>query len=215
MTGAFDYKKEYKDLYMPKAKPSVIDVPEMTFIMVDGKGNPNTSEEYKNAMELLYGLSYSIKMSKMSGTTPSGYFDYVVPPLEGLWWGEDGYFDGTNITDKDKLIWTAMIRQPEFVTQEVFESAKQALTKKKSGLNLSLARLESLIEGLCVQIMHIGSYDDEPASIGIMDKFIDENGYANDMSGNRKHHEIYLSDPRKTAPDKLKTVIRHPVIKNK
>jgi len=213
MSGAFDYKKEYKDLYLPKAKPSVIDVPEMVFIMVDGKGNPNTSAEYKNAMELLYGLSYSIKMTKMSGKTPTGYFDYVVPPLEGLWWGETGYFDGTNIADKDKLRWTSMIRQPEFVTQEVFDSAKQALNKKKPGLDLSIARLVPFSEGLCAQIMHIGSYDDEPATIAILERFILDNGYANDISGSRRHHEIYLSDPRKTAPEKLKTVIRHPIIK--
>ncbi len=211
MAGAFDFKKEYKDLYLPKAKPNVIDVPDMVFIMVDGKGNPNTSGAYKNALEILYGLSYSIKMSKMSGTQPKGYFEYVVPPLEGLWWGEDGYFDGTNITDKDKLCWTSMIRQPEFVTQEVFESAKQVLNKKKPELDLTLARLVSYTEGLCAQIMHIGSYDDEPATIGVLERFIVESGYKNDISENRKHHEIYLGDPRKTAPEKLKTVIRQPI----
>ena len=214
MAGAFDFKKEYKDLYLPKAKPNVIDVPDMVFIMVDGKGNPNTSGAYKNALEILYGLSYSIKMSKMSGTQPKGYFEYVVPPLEGLWWGEDGYFDGTNIIDKDKLCWTSMIRQPEFVTQEVFESAKQALNKKKPELDLTLARLVSLTEGLCAQIMHIGSYDDEPMTIDVLERFIVESGYKNDISENRKHHEIYLSDPRRTAPEKLKTVIRQPIIPN-
>jgi hypothetical protein len=181
--------------------------------MVDGKGNPNTSADYKNAMELLYGLSYSIKMSKMSSRTPIGYFDYVVPPLEGLWWGEDGYFDGLKIIYKDKLIWTSMIRQPEFVTHDVFEDAKQALMKKKPGLDLSLARLASFTEGLCAQVMHIGSYDDEPATITVLEQFIIENGYANDISESRHHHEIYLSDPRKTAPEKLKTVIRHPIVK--
>ena len=213
MAGTFDYKKEYKDLYLPKANPSVIEVAEMVFIMVDGKGDPNTSEEYKNALELLYGLSYSIKMSKMSGSTPAGYFEYVVPPLEGLWWGEAGCFDGRNISDKNKLCWTSMIRQPEFVTHEVFESAKQALNKKKPGCDLSLARLASLTEGLCAQIMHTGSYDDEPATIAVLERFIADNGYANDISESRRHHEIYLSDPRKTAPEKLKTVIRHPIAK--
>jgi len=211
MANAFDFKKEYKDLYLPKVKPGVIDVPPMVYVMVDGKGNPNTSTEYKSALEILYGISYSIKMSKMSKTQPEGYFDYVVPPLEGLWWGEDGYFDGVNITDKDKLYWTSMIRQPEFVTKEVFETAKQALSKKKPELDLSLVRLVSFSEGLCAQIMHIGSYDDEPATIAILEKFITESGYTNDISANRKHHEIYLSDPRKTAPEKLKTVIRHPI----
>lgn len=211
MTDKFDYKKEYKDLYMPKTKPSIIEVPEMIFIMVDGKGNPNTAEEYKNAMEILYGLSYSIKMSKMSGTQPKGYFEYVVPPLEGLWWGDEGYFDGTNIVDKDKFRWTSMIRQPEFVDSEVFETAKQALLKKKPQLDLSAARLEVFKEGLCAQIMHIGPYDDEAATIKIMEEFIIKEGYMNDISDTRHHHEIYLGDPRKTKPEKLKTVIRHPI----
>lgn len=211
MAGVLDYKKEYKDLYMPKAAPGIIDVPEMLFIMVDGKGDPNTCEAYKNALEVLYGLSYSIKMSKKNGTAPEGYFEYVVLPLEGLWWGEAGVFGGANSTDKNKLCWTSMIRQPEFVTQEVFENAKQALNKKKPNLDLSLARLVSFTEGLSAQIMHRGSYDDEPATIRILEDFINESGYKNDISNLRKHHEIYLSDPRKLAPEKLKTVIRHPI----
>ena len=209
--AAFDYKKEYKNLYLPDTKPGIIDVQEMVFIMVDGKGDPNTSEAYKQALEVLYGLSYAIKMSKKGGAPPEGYFEYVVPPLEGLWWGEDGYFDGTNVTDKSKFCWTAMIRQPEFVTREVFEFSKQALSKKKPDLDLSSARLESFTEGLCAQIMHIGPYDDEPETIGIMNRFVEESGYQNDMGGGRRHHEIYLGDPRKTAPEKLKTVIRHPI----
>ena len=213
MAGAFDFKKEYKDLYLPKAKPAVIDVPEMVFIMVDGKGDPNTSDAYKTALEILYGLSYSIKMSKMGGARPNGYFEYVVPSLEGLWWGADGYFDGTNIINKDKLCWTSMIRQPEFVTEEVFESSKKALNKKKPELDLSLSRLVTFTEGLCAQIMHIGSYDDEPATIEVLEQFIAESDYKNDISEGRKHHEIYLGDPRKTAPEKLKTVIRHPIAK--
>ena len=211
MTGVFDYKKEHKDLYLPKTSPSLIDVPKMTFIMVDGRGNPNTSEEYKAAIEILYGLSYSIKMSKKSGTAPIGYFEYVIPPLEGLWWSEAGDIDGKIITDKDKFFWTSMIRQPEFVTQDVFESTKQALNKKKPWIDLSLARLESFTEGLCAQITHIGCYDDEPTTISVLERFIIENSYVNDVSENRNHHEIYLSDPRKTVPEKLKTVIRHPI----
>jgi len=210
---SFDFKKEYKDLYLPEAKPSVINVPSMVYIMIDGKGNPNTSAEYKAALEILYGLSYSIKMSKMSGTQPEGYFEYVVPPLEGLWWSDDRAFDGVNVTDKEKLYWTSMIRQPEFVTNEVYETAKKALNKKKQDLDLSLARLVSFSEGLCAHIMHIGSYDDEPVSIAVLEKFIIESGYKNDISDTRKHHEIYLSDPRKAAPEKLKTVIRHPITK--
>ena len=213
MASPFDYKKEHKDLYLPKTEPSIIDVPEMTFITVDGKGNPNTSVEYQNALEILYGLSYAIKMSKKSNTQPIGYFEYVVPPLEGLWWGEDGYFDGMNIVDKNKLCWTAMIRQPEFVTTETFYMAKQIVNKKKPGLDVLLARLVSFSEGLCAQIMHLGSYDDEPATIKVLEKYIVDLGHSNDISANRKHHEIYLSDPRKTALDKLKTVIRHPITK--
>jgi len=199
---------------MPKTKPSIIEVPEMIFIMVDGKGNPNTCEEYKNAMEVLYGLSYSIKMSKMNGTQPKGYFEYVVPPLEGLWWVEDDNFDGINITDKDKFCWTSMIRQPKFVTIEVFETVKQALLKKKPELDFSTTRLSIYKEGLCAQIMHIGPYDDEPATIKVMEEFIVNEGYINDISIARLHHEIYLGDPRKTKPEKLKTVIRHPIRKN-
>lgn len=207
-----DYKKQYKDLYQPKT-PSIIDVPEMVFIMTDGKGDPNTSAEYANALEVLYGLSYTIKMSKMGGNQPDGYYDYVVPPLEGFWELDDSSFKGGGaaIKDKSKLIWTSLIRQPEFVTPEVFEWAKTALSKKKPELDLGNVRLEKYTEGLCAQIMHIGSYDDEPATIAALERFINETGYTSDMSGMRRHHEIYLSDPRKTAPEKLKTVIRHPI----
>jgi len=208
-----DYKKEYKDLYQPKTKPSIIDVPKMIFIAVDGKGDPNTCDEYKQAMEILYGLPFTINMSKMNGTQRDGYFEVVVPPLEGLWYMDDVTFDGLNITDKSKFQWTSMIRQPEFVTEEVFEAAKKALKKKKPDLDLTGARLMKMTEGLCVQIMHKGAYDDEPASIIKMKEFVSENGYIEDFSEGRMHHEIYLSDPRRYAPEKLKTVIRHPVRK--
>jgi len=204
-----DYKKTQKELYMPKTAPSVIDVPEMVFIMINGEGNPNTSESYMAAVEILYGLSYTIKMSRKAGAEPEGYFEYTVPPLEGLWWVKDG---GTaDFLDKDKFCWTSMIRQPEFVTQEVFAGAETALSKKKKGLDLGRARLELFSEGLCVQAMHIGSYDDEPATIAAMEKYVSENGYAVDINDIRRHHEIYLGDPRKTAPEKLKTVIRIPI----
>ena len=208
-----DYKKAYKELYQPKTKPSIIEVPEMIFIAIDGEGNPNSCSEYKAAIEVLYGLSYAIKMSKMNGTQPAGYFEYVVPPLEGLWQVDGVDFDGMNVTDKDKFKWISMIRQPEFVTEEVFEQAKLVLKKKKPALDLSKARLMKMTEGLCVQIMHKGSYDDAPASIEQMKRFLDENGYIEDFSEGRFHHEIYLSDPRKCSPDKLKTVIRHPIKK--
>lgn len=208
-----DYKKEYKDLYQPSSKPMVIEVPEMVFIAVDGKGDPNTCVEYKEALELLYGLSFAIKMSKMNGTQPDGYFEYVVPPLEGLWSVEGIEFDGTNITDKSSFCWRSMIRQPEFVTEAVFESAKAVLQKKKPELSVDKAKLVRFDEGLCVQIMHKGSYDSEPASIEKVRKFAAENGYREDFNG-RYHHEIYLSDPRRCAPERLKTVIRHPICVN-
>ncbi|GAB5081404.1 GyrI-like domain-containing protein [Hominimerdicola sp. 21CYCFAH17_S] len=206
-----DYKKEYKDLYRPKTKPSIIDVPEMLYIAVNGEGDPNICKEYREALNILYALSYSIKMSKMNGTQPEGYFEYVIPPLEGLWYANGVAFDGLNVTDKSKFKWISMIRQPEFVTEEVFEAAKTALQKKKPELDLSKARLIKMKEGLCVQIMHKGSYDDEPESIERMKRFAEENGYSEDLSEQRLHHEIYLSDPRRCAAEKLKTVIRHPI----
>ncbi|MDE5577799.1 MAG: GyrI-like domain-containing protein [Oscillospiraceae bacterium] len=208
-----DYKKEYKDLYQPAAKPSLIDVPEMRFFAVDGAGDPNTSPAYKEAMEILYGLSFTVKMSKMNGTQPEGYFEYVVPPLEGLWFADGVSFDGLNVSDKNKFKWVSMIRQPEFVTEEVFAGAKEILAKKKPQLDLSKARFMTFTEGLCVQIMHKGSYDSEPESILKLKRFAEENGLTEDFSAERLHHEIYLSDPRKCAPERLRTVIRHPVKK--
>ncbi len=207
-----DFKKEQKELYQPKTTPSIIDVPEMVFIAVDGGGNPNTSPAYKSALETLYGFSYSIKMSKMGTAQPTGYFDFVVPPLEGLWWFKDGGVI-TDILDKDNFCWTSMIRQPDFVTAEVFESTRLTLAEKKPELDLSKARLMKFTEGLCAQIMHIGAYDDEPVSIAVLESFIAESGYLPDFTEPRRHHEIYLSDPRKTAPEKLKTVIRYPIKK--
>lgn len=208
-----DYKKEYKDLYQPAAKPSLIDVPEMRFFAVDGAGDPNTSPAYKEAMEILYGLSFTVKMSKLNGTQPEGYFEYVVPPLEGLWFADGVSFDGLNVSDKAKFKWVSMIRQPEFVTEEVFGWAKEILAKKKPQLDLSKARFMMFTEGLCVQIMHKGSYDSEPESIMKLKRFAEENGLTEDFSAERLHHEIYLSDPRKCAPERLRTVIRHPVAK--
>ncbi|GHU89335.1 hypothetical protein FACS1894202_07270 [Clostridia bacterium] len=203
---AIDFKKTQKELYQPKTSPSIIDVPQMTFIAVDGKGNPNTSEEYKAAVELLYGLSYAVKMGSKA------VLEYVVPPLEGFWEAADDFKGGgAAITDKSKFVWTMLIRQPDFVTAEIFDDFKAKLAKKKPNIDTSKARLETITEGLCVQVMHIGSYDDEPAAIAALDRFAVENGYAVDMSGTRRHHEIYLSDPRKVAPEKLKTVLRHPI----
>ena len=203
-----DYKKTEKELYLPKTTPSVIDVPRMTFITVDGKGDPNTSDEYAMAVEMLYGLSYRIKMSNKA------ILEYVVPPLEGLWSVDDDFRGGgTSISDKSKFIWIMMIRQPDFVTADVFEAAKAALAKKKPNLDISKAKLETITEGLCVQVMHIGSYDDEPATVAALDGFAIKNGYVLDINDIRRHHEIYISDPRKSAPEKLKTVLRHPIRK--
>jgi len=203
-----DFKKTQKELYLPKTAPSVIDVPRMTFITVDGKGDPNTSAEYTAAVELLYGLSYTIKMGSKS------ILEYVVPPLEGLWSVDDDFRGGgAEINDKSKFIWTMMIRQPDFVTEDILEVAKISLAKKKPNLDISKAKLETITEGLCVQVMHIGSYDDEPATVAALDGFAIENGYILDINDIRRHHEIYISDPRKVAPEKLKTVIRHPIRK--
>lgn len=206
----FDFKKEYKDLYMPKTEPSIVTVPEMKFIAVRGSGDPNTSPEYKQAMEILYGLSFTIKMSKMNGSQPDGYFEYVVPPLEGFWSVDDGIFDGLNITDKSKFHWISVIRQPDFVTESVFEQAMAEAEKKKK-TDMSKAEFITVSEGLCVQSMHIGSYDSEPSTILKMREYAEKNGYSEDLSDTRLHHEIYLSDPRRCAPERLKTVIRHPI----
>lgn len=207
----YDFKKEFKALYFPAKKPAIIDVPEMLFIMAGGKGNPNTSAEYANAVEALYGIAYTIKMSKMSGNTPKGYFDFVVPPLEGLWRIE-GEEHAPVFLDKDKFLWTSMLRLPDFVTEDVFTETKLAVAKKKPNIDLSVVRLEKFTEGLCGQITHIGPYDDEPPTIAALERFIAEQGYRTEMQGMRQHHEIYLNDPRKTASEKLKTIIRHPVV---
>lgn len=215
MSEKIDYKKEYKDIYMPKTKPMLIDIPEMTYIMIQGKGNPNEEEgEYKQAIALLYALSYTIKMSKMGKVALKGYFDYVVPPLEGLWWSQDGVnFD---YKKKDRFEWYAMIRQPEFVTPEVFEWACEEVKLKKN-LDPSIATLTSFKEGLCVQVMHKGSYDNEAESIAKLEEYMIEENLENDIGTQledgmtRYHHEIYLGDPRKVAPENLKTVLRIPV----
>lgn len=206
MAEKLDYKKEYKDLYMPKG-PMLIDVPEMGFIMVDGRGAPE-GEEYPHAMQALYALTFTIKMSKMSGAQPEGYFEYVVPPLEGLWHGEKGDFD---LDRRDKWQWISMIRQPEFVTEEVFLWAMDECRRKKPEVDCSKARFEMFTEGLCVQTMHKGPYSEEPETIAALHRFIEGNGLKNMTGNERKHHEIYLGDPRKCAPEKLKTVLRLPV----
>ena len=211
MKMAFDFKKEYKEFYMPKGKPEIVDVPKANYIAVRGKGNPNEEGgAYKKAMEVLYSVAYTIKMSKMGDHRIEGYFDYVVPPLEGFWWQEG--VDGVDYSDKSTFCWISIIRLPDFVTKADFDWAAQTATKKKK-VDCSAAEFLTIEEGLCVQVMHVGSYDDEPATVALMDRFLEENGYENDFTDARKHHEIYLSDARKVAPEKLKTVIRHPVRK--
>lgn len=205
----FDYKKEYKDFYLPPKAPGIADIPEMNFVAVRGKGNPNDPNgEYKKALSLLYGISFTIKMSYKSSHRIEGYFPYVVPPLEGLWW-QDG-MTGIDYSHKERFRWISMIRLPEFVTKEEFDWAVREAEKKKEA-DLSRTEFFTYKEGLCVHCMHIGSYDDEPATLRKMDEFLSENGYQPDLSGERLHHEIYLSDPRRTAPERLKTVIRQPI----
>jgi hypothetical protein len=207
----FDLKKEYQEFYMPKGKPEIVTVPKMNYIAVRGRGNPNEEDgEYKKSIELLYGIAYTIKMSKKGDHKIEGYFDYVVPPLEGFWWQDD--VDGIDYSHKENFQWISVIRLPDFVTKADFDWAVDETTRKKK-MDFSKVEFLETEEGLCVQCMHSGSYDDEPATIAAMDKFIADNGYENDISDTRRHHEIYLSDARKVAPEKLKTVIRHPIKK--
>lgn len=206
---AFDYKKEYKEFYLPPKTPAIINVPEMNYIAVRGKGDPNKPDgEYKEAMGLLYAIAFTIKMSYKGSHKIDGYFSYVVPPLEGLWWQNDS--TEIDYAHKENFEWIAMIRLPEFVTKEEFDWAITEATAKKK-MDFSKVFYFTYKEGLSVQCMHIGSYDEEPATIKKMDTFIKEHNYSTDISSERLHHEIYLSDPRRTAPEKLRTVIRHPI----
>lgn len=203
-----DFKKQGA-LYALKKEPAVVDVPAMRFIMIDGRGNPNNPDgEYPKALELLYGLTYTIKMMPKSGETPPDYFEYVIPPLEGLW---DMGFSGFDPNRKDEFIWTSMIRQPEFVTSAVFDRAKELLHKKKPQLALDKARLVTFTEGLCAQILHVGAFDDEPPTVEKLHAFIAASGHALDMTPTRRHHEIYFNDPRRCDPGKAKALIRLPI----
>ena len=206
---AFDYKKEYKEFYLPSGQPQVVTVPEMNFLAVRGKGDPNLPDGgYKQAIGLLYGVAYTIKMSKMGRHQIDGYFDYVVPPLEGLWWQEG--VCGVDYTRKEDFQWISMIRLPEFVTREVFDWAvAEAADKKK--MNFSSVEFMTWQEGRCVQCMHVGPYDNEPETLQKMQHFMQQQGLVSDFSPGRYHHEIYLSDVRRCRPENLKTVIRHPV----
>lgn len=206
---AFDYKKEYKEFYLPKNIPSIVDIPPMNFLAVRGRGDPNEEGgEYQAAMSQLYGIAFTIKMSKLGDHRIEGYFDYVVPPLEGFWWQEG--VDGIDYTHKERYQWISLIRLPDFVTKADFDWAVAEATKKKKA-DFSGVEFLTYHEGLCVQCMHIGSYDDEPATLAKMDDFLRENRYETDISNTRYHHEIYLSDARRVAPEKRKTVLRQPI----
>lgn len=210
---AFDFKKEYKEFYLPKSKPQLVTVPPANYIAVRGRGDPNAEGgTYKAAIGVLYAIAYTIKMSKMGDHRIDGYFDFVVPPLEGFWW-QDGV-EGFDYSDKSTFHWISVIRLPDFVTREDFQWAVQEAARKKK-LDCSPAEFLTIDEGQCVQIMHHGPFDDEPVTVALMDEFVRANGYENDFSGTRLHHEIYLTDARKAAKDKWKTVIRHPVRKVK
>ena len=205
----FDYKKEYKEFYMPPKKPTIVEVPAMNYIAVRGQGDPNDEKgEYAQTLGLLYGIAFTIKMSYKGDHKIQGYFEYVVPPLEGFWWQENT--KGMDYTRKQDLHFISMIRLPDFVTKEDFDWAIQEATKKKK-MDFSKVDFLSVNEGLCVQCMHIGSYDDEPETVENMHRYMEENGYVLDFSKKRMHHEIYLSDPRRCDVQKLKTVIRHPI----
>ena len=206
---AFDFKKEYKEFYLPKQKPEIITVPPVNYIAVRGKGNPNEEGgAYQQALGILYAVAYTLKMSYKTDYKMEGFFEYVVPPLEGFWWQDN--VEGVDYSDKSSFQWISAIRLPDFVTKKDLDWAKETAEKKKK-LECSSAEFLTIEEGLCVQMMHLGAFDDEPASVAVMDKFIQENGYVNDMNSKRLHHEIYMTDARKTAPEKWKTVIRHPI----
>ena len=208
---AFDFKKEYKEYYMPGNKPSIVTVPSMNYIAVRGHGDPNQEGgDYKQSIGLLYGIAFTIKMSKKGDRQIEGYFDYVVPPLEGFWWQDD--VDGIDYEHKEDFNWISAIRLPDFVTKTDFDWAIEEATKKKKQ-DFSKVEFLTYDEGLCVQCMHIGSYDDEPATVQMMHEYMEEQGYDLNITDQRLHHEIYLSDARKVAPEKLKTVIRHPIRK--
>ena len=207
----FDFKKEYKEFYLPPAKPVVVIVPKANYIAVRGKGDPNDeSGAYQQAIGVLYAVAYTLKMSYKTDHRIEGFYDYVVPPLEGFWWQEG--IEGIDYRDKSTFCWISVIRLPDFITQADFDWAVENASKKKK-IDCSSAEFLTIDEGLCVQIMHVGPYDNEPASVALMDKFLTENGYENDITATRLHHEIYLSDARKVAPEKCKTVIRHPIKK--
>ena len=226
---AFDFKKEYKEFYMPENKPEIVKIPSMNYVAVRGKGNPNVEGgDYQHAISILYAVAYTLKMSYKTDYKIEGFFEYVVPPLEGFWWqGEQHPVDaemrtdragrrenikGIDYSNKDTFNWISVIRLPDFITEKDFAWAVQTATEKKK-IDCSLAEFLTIDEGLCVQIMHQGSFDSEPATVALLEDYLKEQGYENDINEQRLHHEIYMSDARKVAPEKWKTVIRHPIKK--
>ena len=226
---AFDFKKEYKEFYMPKNKPEIVKIPPMNYVAVRGKGNPNVEcGDYQQAISILYAVAYTLKMSYKTDYKIEGFFEYVVPPLEGFWWqGEQHPVDaemrtdrtdrrenvkGIDYSNKDTFNWISVIRLPDFITEKDFAWAVQTATKKKK-IDCSPAEFLTIDEGLCVQIMHQGSFDSEPATVALLEDYLKEQGYENNINEQRLHHEIYMSDARKVAPEKWKTVIRHPIKK--
>ena len=206
---AFDFKKEYKEFYLPPERPEIVTVPRASYIAVRGRGDPNAPDgEYQRAIGVLYAVAYTLKMSYKTDHRIEGFFEYVVPPLEGFWWQEG--MSGMDYKNKAALTWISVIRLPDFVTKADFDWAVETASRKKK-LDCSAATFLTMEEGLCVQIMHVGPFDDEPRSVALMDAYLRENGYENDLSAERLHHEIYLSDARKAAPEKWRTVIRHPI----
>ena len=211
MPKIYDFKNVNKELYALKNEPVIIDIPELTYLAVEGKGNPNEQNgDYQKALEVLYGIHYTIKMSKKGENMLKGYFDYVVPPLEGLWWlNTKEIFP---IKDKSKFNWISLLRLPDFVTKDIFEWAIVEANRKKK-IDTQKAQYLKIKEGLCVQILHTGKFDDEPKTIKSLEEFIIKNNFINDINSERRHHEIYLSDPRKVEQNKMKTIIRLPVRK--
>ncbi len=208
---AFDYKKAYKEFYLPPRQPQLIAIPPLQFLAVKGKGDPNTENgTYKQSIDLLYGMAYTIKMSRLTGKTPPGYFDFVVPPLEGLWWQEDA--KKISYIHKENFQWISMIRLPEFVTEETFRWAQQEAAAKK-GRDFSPVLFFTWEEGVCVQCMHIGPFDTESSTLLAMENYAKAQGYEQDLGMSRYHHEIYLSDVRRCKAENWKTVIRLPVKK--
>ena len=209
---AFDFKKEYKEFYLPKERPEIVTAPRANYAAIRGQGDPNAPDgAYQRAIAVLYAVAYTIKMSKKGDHRIDGYYDFVVPPLEGFWWQDE--IDGVDYGNKAGFQWYAVIRLPDFVTRTDFDWAVVEASKKKQ-LDCSGAEFLTVDEGLCVQILHVGPFDDEPRSVALMDEHIRQQGYENDFSATRLHHEIYLSDARKAAPEKWRTVIRHPIRKS-